>query len=96
MREIGSLTVEIHIPQANSLKQKRQVVRSLKDRLRSKFNVSVAEVDHLDKWQRCTLEIVMVGNDHRYLDSALARIGQFIEVEISFSALIIRRQLSFF
>jgi len=47
---IGLLTLEIHIPDARSLKDKRQVIRSLKDRLRANFNVAVAELDHQDLW----------------------------------------------
>ena len=49
---IGLLTLEIYIPEAHSLKDKRQVLRSLKDRLRRKFNVAVAELDGQDSWQR--------------------------------------------
>jgi uncharacterized protein YlxP (DUF503 family) len=60
---IGLLTIELQIPAAGSLKDKRQVVRSLVARLRQETNVSVAEVDHLDSWQLCTLAAVCVSND---------------------------------
>ena len=60
---IGIFTLELHLPTARSLKDKRQVVRRLKDRLRSRFNVAVAEIDeHLDLWQRGGLMIVSVAS----------------------------------
>jgi uncharacterized protein YlxP (DUF503 family) len=65
------LTLDIHIPHAQSLKDKRMVVRSVKDRLRSKFNVSVAEVDHQDLWQRAQISVVTVGSDEGYLNQML-------------------------
>ena len=60
---IGLLTLEIHIPDARSLKDKRQVLRSLKDRLRGHFNVAVAELDHQDVWQRALVGVVSLSND---------------------------------
>ena len=60
---IGLLTLEIHIPEAHSLKDKRQVLRSLKDRLRGKFNVAVAELEDQDTWQRSLVGIVSLSND---------------------------------
>ena len=68
---IGLLTLEIHIPDAHSLKDKRQVLRSLKDRLRSRFNVAVAELDHQDTWQRAQVGIVSLSNDAGHLDQSL-------------------------
>ena len=55
---VGLLTLELHIAEAQSLKDKRQVLRSLKDRLRAKFNVAVAELDFEDKWQRSVVGVV--------------------------------------
>ena len=71
MTVIALLTLDVHIPHAQSLKDKRMVVRSVKDRLRSKFNVAVAEVDHHDLWQRSQLSIVTVGSDEAYLNQML-------------------------
>ena len=73
------LTVSVHIPQAQSLKQKRAVLKSLKERVRYKFNVSVAEVGGLDKWQRAVLAFAIVGNDKRHMDSCLQSLKSFIE-----------------
>jgi len=52
---VGLLTLEIHLPYSHSLKEKRAVLRKIKDRLRSRFNVAVAEMDHRDVWQLATL-----------------------------------------
>lgn len=68
---IGLLTLEIHIPDAHSLKDKRQVLRSLKDRLRARFNVAVAELDHQDTWQRAQVGIVSLSNDAAHLEQSL-------------------------
>ena len=61
---------EIFIPDAHSLKEKRFVLRSLKDRLR-KFNISIAECGHQDLWQRSTLGIVSISSDHLILEQTL-------------------------
>ncbi len=71
---IGVLKVAIHIPGAQSLKDKRMIVKSIKDKVRSQFNVSVAEVDGQDKWQTATIAFAMVSNDNRYIDSCLQNI----------------------
>lgn len=63
MPAIGVLTLEIHVEDSHSLKDKRHVVKSLKDRLRERFNVSVAEIDYLDSWQHSVVAAVTVAND---------------------------------
>ncbi len=78
-RHIGILLVLLHIPAAQSLKDKRMVLKSLKDRVRLKFNVSIAELDREDKWQLATCGISMIGNDRRYIDRCLQNILSFIE-----------------
>lgn len=65
------LTVELHIYEATSLKEKRHVVRSTLDVLRNKFNLSAAEVDHLDEWQQATLGFSCVGNDKQHVNGIL-------------------------
>ena len=64
---IAFLTLELRIEAAHSLKDKRQVVRSLKDRLRTSFNVAVAELDASDLWQRATLGVVSISDSRDYL-----------------------------
>lgn len=72
---VGVCTVELFIPDSQSLKDKRQVVHSLKDRLRGKFNLSVAEVDGQDLWQKAVLAFACVANEgghvNRVLEQAL-------------------------
>ena len=68
---IGVCTIEMHIPESGSLKTKRHSLKSLKDRIRTKFNVSVAEVDHNDLWQRASLAVAAVSNDKSYLNQTL-------------------------
>ena len=73
---VGVLTLEIFIPDAHSLKEKRQVLRSLKDRLRGQFNVAVAELDHQDLWQRSLVGVVTISNDHRQLEESLQNVAE--------------------
>ena len=68
---VGLCLIRLHFPGIASLKEKRQVLRSLKDRLRDQFNVSVAEVEHQDLWQRSRLAVVSVNTDHVHLESTL-------------------------
>lgn len=68
---IGVLTLELHLPEAHSLKEKRLVVRKIKDRLRSRFNVAVAELDHQDLWQRALLGVVSISSDRKALENLL-------------------------
>ncbi|MBV8897783.1 MAG: DUF503 domain-containing protein [Acidobacteriaceae bacterium] len=63
MPTIGVLTLDIHVESSHSLKEKRHVVKSLKDRLRERFNVSVAEIDFLDSWQNSVVAAVTISND---------------------------------
>lgn len=64
MATIGVLTLEMRLENSHSLKDKRHVVQSLKERLRHKFNVAVAEIDHQDLWQRAAVAAVTVSSDH--------------------------------
>ncbi|MDE1177323.1 MAG: DUF503 domain-containing protein [Edaphobacter sp.] len=73
---IASLTLEIEIPHAQSLKDRRQVVRSIKDRLRHAFNLSIAELDRAEVWNRATIGIVAISNSTSYLSGQLREIDQ--------------------
>src|SRR6266849_1625608 len=68
---VGVLQLTLFLPENHSLKGKRQVLRSIKDRVRNKFNVSIAESDGHDFWQRAELGICQVGSDRAFVDSAL-------------------------
>jgi uncharacterized protein YlxP (DUF503 family) len=72
---IGLLTLEIHIAEAQSLKDKRQVLRSLKDRLRAHFNVAVAELEHQELWQRSKIGVVSISGDGKHLEESLAAVA---------------------
>jgi uncharacterized protein YlxP (DUF503 family) len=76
MTAVGLLTLELQIQHAHSLKDKRQVIRSLKDRIRSRFNASVAEVDHQDSWQRSTIAVVTVSGDRPYAEELLQKVEE--------------------
>ena len=71
---IGVCTIEMHIPGSGSLKTKRHSLKSLKDRIRAKFNVSVAEVDENDLWQKASLAVAAVSNDKTHLNQTLDRV----------------------
>ena len=71
MPSVGVLTLELHIEGAQSLKDKRHTVKSLKDRLRGKFNVAVAEIDYQDLWQRALVAAVTVSSDHARAEQVL-------------------------
>jgi len=71
---IAFLTLEIRIEGAHSLKDKRQVVRSMKDKLRAKFNVAVAELEHTDLWQRATIGAVSISDSRDYLDGLMQNV----------------------
>ena len=75
---VGLLTIELFIPGAQSLKDKRMVLRRLKDRVK-KFNVSVSEVEHQDLWQRGALAVVTVSTDQAPADRELAAVADEIE-----------------
>lgn len=83
---VGLCTVELFLADSQSLKDKRQVLLSMKDRLQQKFNLSIAEVDGQDLWQKAVLALACVANDGRYvnqvLDQALNLIRSNPEVEI--------------
>jgi len=73
---IGLLTLEIHISDARSLKDKRQVVRSLKDRLCAHYNVAVAELEHQDLWQRARIGVVSISGDGKHLEESMQAIAE--------------------
>jgi uncharacterized protein YlxP (DUF503 family) len=75
---IGVLQLELSVGDAMSLKDKRRVVKSLKDRISRRHNVSIAEVAALDEHRRAILGLAMVGNDSRYVQGALSKLVDFV------------------
>jgi uncharacterized protein YlxP (DUF503 family) len=76
---VGVMRLTLYLPENHSLKGKRQVLRSIKARVRDKFNVSIAESDCHDMWQRAELGICQVGSDRGFVDSALREVVKFID-----------------
>ena len=77
---VGVLQLEISIPDAMSLKDKRRVVLSLKDRISHGHNVSIAEVGALDEHRRSILGIAMVSNDRQYVEGGLSKLVDFVRM----------------
>jgi len=75
----GTLKVEFRLSDNRSLKGKRKVVRSMIDKVKFRFNVSIAEVGSNDKWQKIELGISTVGNDRRHIDSSLNHVLTFLD-----------------
>jgi uncharacterized protein YlxP (DUF503 family) len=75
-------TVELHLPDVLSLKDKRHVLKGLKQRVRARFEVAVAEVDHQDTWQRATLAIAYVSADSRHANEVVSKALDFIEAHV--------------
>ena len=71
---VGVLILEIQLPYSHSLKDKRAVLRKLRDRLRARFNVAVAEMDHQDAWQHATLGVVSISSSQTLLESAFQQV----------------------
>jgi uncharacterized protein YlxP (DUF503 family) len=76
---VGVGTIELHIPEAQSLKDKRSVVRSVVQRVQNQFHISVAEVDSLDLLQKATIGFAVVTNDSRLADSILSKVVDAVE-----------------
>lgn len=83
---VGTLEVHLFIRESRSLKGRRSVVKSLKDRIRSRYNVSVSEVGDLEAWQRAVLGVAVVTNERRFANEILSKvvglIGSDVRVEI--------------
>ncbi len=71
---VGLLTLELHLAGSQSLKDKRQVLRRLKERLRAKYNVAVAELDFEDTWQRSVVGVVTLSNEEQHVEEALQKV----------------------
>ena len=90
---VASLTWELSLPGCSSLKEKRSVIRSLRDRLRDKFNVSVAETALQDVHERAELTIALVASDGRLAESVLQKADQVVEEHGGAIITSVRREL---
>ena len=75
---VGVCKIRLRLPENQSLKGKRQILKSIISRVDNKFNVSVAEVDDQDLWQVATLGICYVSNDRRHADEVLSKVAAFV------------------
>ena len=76
---VGIVRIELHLPGASTLKDKRSVVRSLKERIRSRVHAAVAEVDHQDLWQRAALGVAVVSGERRQVGEMLQSVRNLVE-----------------
>jgi uncharacterized protein YlxP (DUF503 family) len=75
---VGVLRLELHVPAAQSLKDKRSVIKRVKDQLRGRFNVAVAEVDANETWQRATVGVSAVGAQRAYVEGLLVEVTEWL------------------
>jgi uncharacterized protein YlxP (DUF503 family) len=75
---VGICVIELYIPQNGSLKGKRQVVQSIKVKIKNKFNVAIAEVGELDLWQKAVLGVTTIANDIRFVNEVMDKVVDFI------------------
>jgi uncharacterized protein len=75
---VGIARITLFVPESHSLKEKRMVLRRVKDRVRNKFNVAIAEVEENDVWQRAVVGLALLGNDRRFVESALDEVVRFV------------------
>ncbi len=76
---IGILTIEIMIFHSNSLKEKRMLIKSIKDKIKNKYNIAIAELEYLDKWQRSKIGIVTIGNENSHIENSLQKIFNYLD-----------------
>jgi uncharacterized protein len=75
----GIVRIELHLPGSTSLKDKRSIVRSLKDRIRDRTNAAVAEVDHQDLWQRAALGVAVVSGESHHVTEMLQAVRRLVD-----------------
>ncbi len=78
---VGILELDLYIPECTSLKEKRVILKGLKDKVRSRFNVSVAEVDGQNLWQRSRILVAVAASDTRGANRLLSKVVSFVERE---------------
>lgn len=79
---VMSAEVELYLASSRSLKDKRRVVNSLKERVRSRFHVAIAEVDYQDLWQRCVLGVATVSSSFKQAEDVMNRVVRFMEEDL--------------
>ncbi len=90
---VGVLRLTLHLPEPGSLKSKRHLLRSAIDRVKARFNVSIAEVEDNDLWQRSVVGVAAVGNDHAFVNETLDKVAGFVASMHGGQLLVTDRQL---
>ncbi len=90
---VGIVRIELHLPASRSLKDKRAVVRALKDRIRTRVQAAVSEVDHQDLWQRAALGVAVVSGERRQVAEMLQSVRNLVEGEYAAQLLDWQEQL---
>ena len=88
---IGILRLDLHVPDSHSLKDRRSVLKSLKDQLRNRFNIAVAEVDPTEKWQRATLGISTLGDHRDHVDGVLDQVTDWLRMSHAIALIRVER-----
>jgi uncharacterized protein YlxP (DUF503 family) len=78
---IGVCIIDLYLAECGSLKSKRQILRTIKERIKGTFNVSISEIDHHDLWQRATLGVAIVGTDARFANRVLCKVVDLVRKE---------------
>ncbi len=76
---LGICTINLYLSDSHSLKDKRNVIKSIKSRIRNNFNVSVSEINNYDLWKKTTLGIACIGNEKKYINNILNEVIKFVE-----------------
>jgi len=82
---VGIFTFEIYLPHSHSLKEKRKITNMIRDKIKTKFNVSIAEIDFFDLWQRAMFGVAIVNNEKRIVDNTFSNIINIIEEKTGLS-----------
>lgn len=80
-------TIELHYPEVHSLKEKRRILKSLLDRVKARFNAAIAEVEHMDLWQRSLIGVALVGNDRTLLGQMAQKIEELLQDDATVQAI---------
>jgi len=91
---IGLLTLEIYMPYSHSLKEKRKTLNKIKDRLKKKFNIALAELDYLNKWQRSKIGVVTLNSQKSMVEKVFQKIIR--ELEENIDGEILQKELYYF
>ena len=75
---IGTIRISLHFPESHSLKEKRKILLSVKDRIKNKFNVSVAELEDNDLWQKSIIGVAVISNDQAHANAVLSKVSDMV------------------